>query len=156
MATEAPATTPVLDDETLYRSVRDDRLNFVCDGQGSLTRLSTTAFNDRGKEPSVDRATLRPSGPPSSRRSESDGVVSLVTLDVRAIRAVVTYDNKGKVVQSHDVDVHHAPEDDNYSHALVKTAPHAAADNTFKRLKEALCRLAEARGWAFPPSSWRV
>ena len=155
MATELPAISPVLDVEPLFRAVRDDVQYYSCDTNGVLRKLSASAFNDRDMEPSVDRASLRPGGPSDSRKSDTDGVISLVAREVRSIKAVVTLDKKAHPVNNHQVDVVHAPEIDNHSHALVKTAPTVANDSTFKRLKEALCRLAESKGWAFPPHSLR-
>lgn len=155
MATEVPATSPVLDDETLFRSVRDEPQHFGCDATGELKRLSHSAFNDRDMQPSVDRATLRAGGAGDSRKSDSDGVVALVAVEVRAIKGVATRDSKGRAKQPHQVDVVHAPEADNHSHSLVKTAPQVASDGAFKRLKEALCFIAATKGWAFPPRSVR-
>lgn len=155
MGIEVPASTPVLNEEDLYRSIRDEPQLFGCDSRGALTRLSASAFNDRAKQPSVDRAAMRVGGASESRKAQSDGVVTVVAADVRAIRGVATMDAKGNVVQLHEVDLLHDPEPDNHSHALVITAPHVASDGAFKRLKEALCRIAERRGWAFRPHSMR-
>lgn len=155
MAIDVPATSPVLNEEGLYRSIRDEVQHFGCDARGALTRLSHSAFNDRGKQPSVDRARMRPGGASESRKSPSDGVVTVAAAEVRAIRTVATLDRKGNVAQQHEVNVVHDPEPNNHSHALVVTAPHAASDGAFKRLKEALCRIAERKGWAFRPESMR-
>jgi hypothetical protein len=155
MATEAPAVSPVLDDETLFRVVRDEPMHFGCDGKGALTRLSHSAFNDPDMQPSVDRAVHRIGGAAESRKSASDGVVALVAVEVRSIKTLVSLDAKGRPAQSHWVDVVHAPEVENYSHALVRTAPQIASGGAFKRLKEALCFLAAAKGWAYPPESAR-
>lgn len=155
MAIEAPATSPVLDNETLFRAVRDESIHFSCDAAGALRRLSHSVFNDPDMQPSVDRATLRLGVAAESRKSPSDGVVALIAVEVRSIKALVSRDSKGKPTLTHDVDVIHAPEADNYTHALVRTAPQVASSGTFKRLKEALCLIAEAKGWAFPPQSAR-
>ena len=155
MDTEVPAVTPVLDLEKLFRAVRDSPQLFGCEVNGTLKRLSHSVFNDPGREPSVDRAGLRQGGPADSRKSDSDGVVPLVACDVRAIKSVVSYDEKKRPVSHHFVNVEHDPLPDNHSHALVKTAPQLAGDGAFKRLKEALCRIAEHHGWAFKPGSLR-
>lgn len=155
MPNEASPTTPVLDEEDLFRSVRDDPQCFGWDANRKALRLSHSSFNDPDKQPSVDRAGLQSSGPQATRFTETDGVVVMTASQVRAVRGLKTCDAKGKALHDHDVDVHHAPEEHNYSHALIKTVPQAVSDGTFKRLKEALCRIAEGRGWAYPPSSLR-
>ena len=155
MALEVPAKSLVLNEEDLFRSIRDEAQHFGCDSRGALTRLSVSAFNDREKRPSVDRACMRHGGASESRKSPTDGVVVVVAAEIRAIRGVTTLDRKGNVAQHHDVDVLHDPEPDNHSHALVLAAPHVASESAFKRLKEALCRIAERRGWAFRPESMR-
>lgn len=145
----------MLNDETLFRSVRDEPHYFGCDGKGELKHLSHSAFNDPDMQPSVDRAVMRAGGAAESRKSSTDGVVALVAVRVRAINTAVTLDAKGRPTQTHQVDVVHAPEAENHSHSLVKSAPQIASGSAFKRLKEALCLIAAAKGWAFPPQSSR-
>lgn len=155
MATEDREVTQVLGDELLFRSVRDGEQFHVCDPEGRLIALRSSAFNDPARTPSVDRASLRAGGPPASRRNEGDGVVSVAACEVRAIDSVVTNDAKGEVVCAHAVDVRHDPVEANYSHALVEAAPQLNSDSAWKRLKEALCRIAQARGWVCLPQSLR-
>ena len=149
------AVTHVEDGEVVRRAVRDDPTHFGCDEHGVLTYLGQSAFNDRDKTPSVDRASLLHAGPQAARRLESDGVVSLLTRDVRAIAGLVTNDHRGRPQHSHGVDVVHRPESDNYAHALVTTAPQITSGEVFKRLKESLCQLALRQGWSYPPASRR-
>lgn len=52
---------PVANDEILYRAVMNEARFFPSDGQGGH-RISTIAFNDIGRRPSVDRAALCPNG----------------------------------------------------------------------------------------------
>lgn len=157
MATEPEPieVAPVEDDEVVRRAVKDDPTHFACDANGALLRLGQSAFNDPEKRPSVDRAVLQPAGAQAARRADTDGVVSLVARDIRNIAGVATFNDKGKVVQEHEVDVRHDPLNNNRAHALVVTAPQIATDGTFKRLKEALCRLAQPRGFDYPPASRR-
>lgn len=156
MATENDkAITPVLDEELLYRSVADTDEHHGCDPKGNLLRVGNSAFNDPDQKPSVDRVTLREGGPQATRFAPDHGVIIIGAGEVRAIATVIPYTPKGDPLPAHVVDVVHAPEDQNYSHALVETAPHAASRGTFKKLKEALSRLATARGWAYPPASQR-
>jgi hypothetical protein len=154
MGTDAQLTD-VLDDEVLFRSIPDEVALFGCDSTGQLSRLSSSAFNDRQREPSVDRAALQSEAPSQSRKQPACGVVSLGAREVRDIRSVLTFTEKGQIQTRHAVDVVHAPEPDNFAHALVVTAPTIASDGAFKRLKEALARIAQARGWAFLPQSHR-
>lgn len=156
MATEnSKAITPVLDEELLYRSVADTDDHHGCDPKGNLLWVGNSAFNDPDQKPSVDRASLRDGGPQSTRFAPEHGVVTIGTGEVRGISTVIPYTAKGDPLPAHVVDVVHTPEDQNYSHALVETVPYAASRGAFKKLKEALSRLATARGWAYPPASRR-
>jgi hypothetical protein len=125
----------VEDHEVLRRAVKDDPTHFACDANGALVHLGQSAFNDPEKRPSVDRAALQPDGAHVARRADTDGVVSLVASDVRNIAGVSTFNDKGKIVQGHEVDVRHDPLNNNRAHALVVTAPQITSDGTFKRLK---------------------
>ena len=155
METEGKPITPVLGEELLYRCVGDTDLHHGCDAQGRLVRLGHSAFNDPDRTPSVDRATLRDDGPQATRFDEPAGVVTLSADEVRSISTVVTFTKQGQPLHRHTVDVRHVPELGNYAHALIETAPHAAGDGAWKKLKEALCVVATKRGWAFPPASVR-
>ena len=154
MPIEAPTTTLVLDEEAVFRAVADGPQLFAVDSSGSL-RLSGSAFNERRREPSVDRASMMQGGAGASRKSESDGVICLIAGEVRAVKTVVTLDQKQRPIHPHQVDVVHDPVDGNAAHAVVRTAPALASDSAFRRLKEALCLLANKRGWAYPPASRR-
>ncbi len=154
MVTDAPAITLVLKEELVFRAVADNPQLWGTDQAGGL-RLSGSAFNDRNKEPSVDRESLLALGAAQSRKSESDGVACLLTGEVRAIRTVVTLDAKQQPVREHIVDVVHVPVTDNAAHAVVRTDPLVSNDGAFRRLKEALCLLANTRGWAYLPASKR-
>ena len=156
MATEnTKPITPVLEEELLYRSVGDTDQHHGCDPKGNLIRVGNSAFNDPDQKPSVDRVSLRDGGAQATRFSPEHGVVTLGVKEIRSISTVISSTPKGVPLPAHVVDVAHAPEPQNYSHALVETAPHAASKNTFKKLKEALSRLATTRGWAYPPASQR-
>lgn len=142
--------TAIEDDEHLYRRVPDDPKLYKGSTGGDLVHLSASAFNDRCKRPSVDRATLRGSDPLRSCLDDSDGVVSLIAAEVRKVK-VDQLDAKQKPVRTHDIDVLHRPEPHNYAHAQVEPAPSIETNTTFHRLKERLARLAEARGWTVVP-----
>ena len=117
--------------------------------------VGNSAFSDSDQKPSVDWASLRDGGPQSTRFAPEPGVVIIGTGEIRGISTVIPYTTKGDPLPPHVVDIVHTPEDQNYSHALIETAPHVASRGTFKRLKEALSRRATARGWAYPPASRR-
>jgi hypothetical protein len=144
----------VEDDEFLYRSVRDDPNCFAI--IGGLCRLSSSAFNDAGCKPSVDRAVLVQNNPAISQKGPEQGVVTLLASEVRAIAPLVQYDASGKNKKSvHLVDVLHAPILVNLAHAQVEASPAITGSGVMKRLKESLCRLADTRGWTIPPESQR-
>ena len=155
MAIEQNLVTPVLNEELLYRSVRDSGDHHGCDPDGRLVRVGNSAFNDPERKPSVDRALLREGGPKDSRFSQQDGIVTMGAGEVRSISTVVTNNKKAEPLHGHGVDVLHAPVEYNYAHAQIETAPHVASDGAWKKLKEALCRIAVARGWTYPPASVR-
>ena len=58
---------PMADTEILYRAVLNEARFFPEDGQGGR-RISSMAFNDVGRRPSVDRALLCPSGPSETQK----------------------------------------------------------------------------------------
>lgn len=65
--TGSGALDSVADAEELYRAVLNDPDRFFPrDAQGNR-RISSMAFNDAGRRPSVDRAVLCPSGPQETR-----------------------------------------------------------------------------------------
>lgn len=144
--------TEVAADELLLRSVPDNPDCFMCGDTGELLKVRTSAFNDRERKPSVDRQDLRQGAPQSSRKAPSAGVVALIAGEVRGI-SVATLDKDEQVQMVHAVDVLHRPLDENYAHAQIECAPHVVSEGAWKRLKEALCRIAQQHGWACRPAS---
>ena len=155
MASDGGAVKYVEDVEVIFRSVPDNPIMFQTQSDGR-PHFSTSAFNDRERQPSVDRACLTNGQPVSSRLTPESGVASLIVARARAIQTVRTLDSKQCVVFSHQVDVVHVPLVENYAHAQVQASPTPSTDTVFKRLKEALCRLADVGGWAHPPASRRI
>ena len=147
---------PVSDEEELYRNVRgkgSDEYNYD-ETTGDLI-FRPQAFKDREKEPSVDRAKLRNFDPEQSRLREENGIVTLITQEVRQIGDVKTKDDKGKQVK-HAVDVSAAPLPENKAHALIVVEPEFFGSGSkqkaaFKLLRIALARLATRRGWTLEP-----
>jgi hypothetical protein len=130
--------TPMADAEVLYRAVLNEPRFFPEDGQGGR-RISSMAFNDTGRRPSVDRALLCPGGPAETRNRfrPGSGVLSLVTGEVRGL--TVTHGATGQV---YGVDVEPVPLPDNVAHAEIFGRPPFDTDRIFERIKQALTRIA--------------
>ncbi len=131
----------VLDEEWLHRSVRVSE----CQRIQPPKRLSSTAFNDKGKKPSVDRAALRPAV--DSKIDASDGVVRLLTASVRGIGIPIVAPNP----PNFEVDVWVRWLPDNPAHAQIEPLPNMSGSR-FDKLKEALARLAEQEDWVIEPT----
>ncbi len=135
------------DDEVLFRCVRRA---YVKVENGAL-RISSLAFTDPELEISVDRADLCSHDPKHTQRSQEDYVCTLMTHAVRAIEDVRRMGKDGKtVVQQHVVLVEPKPEKEdaekgvkeNPAHAVIRADPQIANDRVFRRLQDALTRLA--------------
>ena len=142
----------VVDTEILYRRVpRADGL-YIVQTDGTI-KVSSAAFSDRSFRPSVDRAELRHYDPRHTQREASDGVVSVVACDVRAIDTVVQKDKNEKVIQTFNIDVEHVPIinhpelPDNLAHAEIYTNPECPNRSVFRKLAEKLAQLANERAW---------
>lgn len=137
---------PVGDEEILYRAVANEARYFPRDAEGN-TRISSTAFNDAGRRPSVDRAALCPGGPEETqaRFRAGSGVLSLVARDVRSLSAI-----HGATGQLYNVDVEPVPLPENPAHAEIFGRPPFDTDKVFDRIKQSLARLAVV---SLPPSS---
>ncbi len=142
-------------DEVLFRSVRPDDVKI----EGAEWHLSVTAFNDRNRQPSVDRAAIRPD-PSDSRKEGSHGIVEFLTGEVRTeVHVVMNPGAPAKQQQEYKVDVfaRPIPEDNpehlpaNPAHAQIETAPTFRSNEHFNKLKDKLCRLAERRGFRIIP-----
>ena len=146
----------IQDDEVLYRSVRGKYgEEYSYDNMGKL-KISSEAFRDRERKPSVDRAALREFNPALSKLSETDGIVSFITADVRTIGTVKTkIQNADTIV--HAVDVIYDPTPENPAHSKIVVNPDLFGSrnkqrNIFKLLQLALAELAEKNGWILEPS----
>src|ERR1041384_3501139 len=73
------------DEELLYHAVRQRHFSRLSETE---VTVSANAYTDREMRPSVDRAQMRDFEPHRTRFNESDGIVSLVTKEVRAINDV--------------------------------------------------------------------
>jgi hypothetical protein len=146
----------VRNEEELYRSVRGKLEEEYSYGPKGNLQISSEAFRDRDRKPSVDRAELRKFNPALSKLSDTDGVVSLMTAEVRAIGIVKTkIQNEDAVV--HAVDVVYDPTPENPAHSQIIVKPElfgskSKQKNTFKLLQLALAELAAKNGWTVEPS----
>lgn len=146
----------VQDDEELYRSVRgklEDKEYSIRKGE---LIIEPAAFQDRYKQPSVDRAKLIDYNPALSQKSKTDGIVSIRAGEVRAIGSVKTRIGNGDV-DDHAVDVVPDPTRENPAHAKIIVRPefwgsNSKQKNAFKLLRIALAKLATKNGWIIEPS----
>jgi hypothetical protein len=90
--------------------------------------------------------------------TSTDGLVCLIAKEVRKLE-LLEYDNGKPTGSNHQIDVIHRPIEpgdpqglpENPAHSQIETTP-ALSGSRFNRLKEALARLAEKRGWLVKPS----
>ena len=146
----------VKDGEELYRRVRSEsKFEEYFIDRGKLI-INPAAFNDPHKKPSVDRAELKQFKPSLSRLDETEGIVSLITRDVRAIKDVETNTENKTVI--HVVDVIHDPiPEENLAHSQIIVNPdYFGTDNKqkkiFRKLRVALAKLATQNGWTLEPN----
>ncbi len=128
------------EDEALYRSVRPILWKQKGDGQ---FYLSSQAFADRNKRPSVDRAKLCGQDSSYTQFCSSDYICSLVAEDVRFIATVVKHDKKGVPQVRHNIDVEPVPLSENVAHAEIYALPAISGGRLFERLLERLAYLAQ-------------
>lgn len=149
----------VADQEKVYRRVRQIVAGQVCyHTDGDRVNFSQAAFNDPAQEPSLDRARLRPD-PQLCRLSAEDGIVALQATAIRGVGPISKMagkkparDSQGRPI-SYDVDVVSDPHFGNCSHAVVVAVPGSIGGSAFKRLKDALARLASDAGWTVEPNT---
>ncbi|WP_133649648.1 hypothetical protein [Paraburkholderia flava] len=144
----------VSDDESLYRRAPKTCVVY----ESGVERISSSAFNDRGHKPSVDRACMR-RAPEESKADAADGILEILAAEVRAIRDIEITNPASQPPAYYAVDVHHRPiiADEatatvaNPAHAQIEARPHAEATSRFKKIKEALALIANSRGWLIRP-----
>ena len=137
-----PAEDRVCDDEVLYRRVPDIPGGFHKPISGGGRRVTSGAFSDRHKQPSVDRAILRDNNPENSKRKPTECIVSFTAGEVRAIEGF-----------ERSIDVVPAPnppdDPDNPAHALI-VADKPFSRTQFDKFKQVLAGIADSR-WEIPP-----
>lgn len=136
--------SPVADDEVLFRSVRPGEVRPQPDGS---LQLSSQAFADKQRQPSVDREILR-TCPCESRKGPKDFIFVVVAGEVRKA-AGEARDKKGlPTMYPVNVQPDPFPEEapDNASHALiVPEMPPATKSWAKMTFLENLARLAVRR-----------
>ena len=145
----------VEDQEVVYRRVRLDWVRYI-DGRWVLT---SEAFNDQERKPSVDRKILR-ANPEDSKIDATDGIAQLLTSEVRATSGVIqnpTAPLAEQLAYKLDVIPRPIPVDnpeglrENLAHAQIESDPTVASRSRFDKVKEALGRLAMTREWVIEP-----
>src|SRR5216683_84497 len=142
------------DDEMLYRRIssRQHAVSPLYEYRDDGTiRIHSTAFSSRDFRISVDRAKLHDYNPQKAQEDESDGVVSLLTRDIRNIVGLARKVAGGCEVQFR-IDVEPVPLPENAAHAEIYAIPGFDYDSktVFRKLRERLVQLAEER-WALLP-----
>ena len=132
------AFAQIENDETLYRAVRNDPRFFPEDGKGGR-RISSMAFNDSKRRPSVDRALFCPAGAVEtrSRFAEGSGALALFAGEVRGLSAV-----HGATGAIYGVDAEAVPLPENSAHAEIFGRPPFDTEKLFERIKHSLSRIA--------------
>ena len=154
--------TKISDDEALYRSVRGTIEHSEYEYSSGSLIITRHAFKDAQKCPSVDRANILKHTPAKAKKSKTDGVVTILTSDVRKIGDVHTQiDADESIFHSVDVVADPIKDDptlpDNPAHALVTVTPYFFGSknkqkNAFKLLRISLARLATKNGWTITPT----
>lgn len=141
----------VQNDEILYRSIRgkEGREYATINGKPDF---NYEAFKATNRKPSVDRAMLR-DHPSLSLLSDTDGIISLIAGQVRAIKSVESPEDGDAV---YAVDVIFAPTVENHAHAEIIVVPEYFGSRNKQRLayrllRIALALLANESGWTLPP-----
>ena len=143
--------TPVENNEILYRSVRGKEGKEYATINGKPD-FNYEAFKATNRKPSVDRAILR-NHLSLSLLSDTDGIVSLIAGQVRAIKSVESPEGGDAV---YAVDVIFAPTMENPAHAEIILIPEYFGSRNKQRLayrllRIALALLANENGWMLPP-----
>jgi hypothetical protein len=143
-------------EEEVYRRIPND-LSFYRI-VGGRKALSSSAFNDRARKPSVDRAAM--TSAEDVRTARSDGVVRLKVLAIRSVQPPVAIDPNRNNSPNYAIDVLHRPippnegPAENLAHCQIEANPPFSGSARFAKLKEALARLAGVDGWVIEPGAF--
>jgi hypothetical protein len=146
--------TPVDDAEDLYRAISAGHHGYTI--RNGVYIISQSAFDDSEQKPSVDRSSIR-TAMVDTKMSPTDGVIVVNTGDVRKSCKVPILDPKGKPIGGeYNVDVKHrpivAPDPENLAHCQIESSPMYTNSSRFKKVKEALARLANKKGFIILPT----
>jgi hypothetical protein len=151
--------THVGDKERVYRCVfhscNDGAQLYTLAPEG--IKISSQAFRDSGKCPSVDREDLCGANPHHTQKSTDDGVVCILCERIRKIDDVVQNDKKGKPEFVYLIDVVHRPELCNIAHSQIESAPVYRNTKSFRRLMESLAYIvnSDSDAWLIMPADAR-
>lgn len=104
--------------------------------------ISSAAFNDRTFKPSIDLSRLCNNSPRHELEIQR-GILKLVYSEIMTC-SELTAGNDVK----YSVNVHHRPEETNFSHCQIESSPEFANRNHFRKLRESLARIAD---WHIKP-----
>lgn len=90
--------------------------------------------------------------PSRTQQAPGNAVLQLIAAEVRAIGDVEQRDHQGRILRRHVLDVEPVPLADNPAHAEIYAMPDIESKGTYRRMLEALARIAE---WAIPPVETR-
>lgn len=141
----------VRDEEELYRSVRGKiKYDEYSINDAGEYIVQPAVFRDRHRQPSVDRAELRGFDPLLSKLGTTDGIVSLITGEVRCLP------KEDIELTDHTIDVIYMPTTENIAHSQIMMNPTGSISKTrkkkaFKSLQKVLARLANLKGWTLKP-----
>lgn len=144
--TEIIASDRVLDEEILYRSVRQQASYIVKDAAGRL-RVSSAAFDDHENEVSLFRHNLCDAPPLSNppRLGQTDFMVSLLASHIREQR--IQFGNNGEVFRA---DVRPDTTNNQHTSHAVVYPDRTIGSKVFLKLKKRMAEIAEET-WAIPP-----
>jgi hypothetical protein len=148
-------TSFVDDEELLYRSIAYTKLKDYIQQTSTGIVINSQAFSDKGQKPSVDRAILNNNDPSKTQLNLRDGVVSLLTSQIRKIDKVKKQSQDGEDLTVYKIDVVHRPTETNFAHAQIEPSPEYETKNVFRKLTHSLAFLATQRireyGWEIDP-----
>jgi len=142
----------VNDEETLFRNVRANSDEYVLNDDGSLKKINSTAFGDKGFKISVDREILLVGNnildkANNSKISTGNGIIKLIAgEDVRSIEPELIHNN-----MQHLLNIKPYPLENNKAHALIFPTPNGKG--VFKKLQKKLAMRALKYGWIIAPQN---
>ena len=124
-------------DEELYRRIilneRNDKTpdHYIVKASGEI-KIESAAFLG-GNRPSVDRAKLKHFKPEDTKDHPTDGIISVITEDVRSIS-----------IQDYTTDVKHKPTCNNEAHSeiVLKSNRNGVSKRALSNLRRALADIA--------------